>query len=171
MKQKSLSKMAHGAIGLNEDLFRGIDFQKALRSFQKDYAGNLKFISGNAKTIVECLSNPMNQIYDDCKSFADVCQVVEDNCQGVLSGDSVNAIAATICDKKGINPDDSCYDSRMLANDNLKNMGITKDNAGSIKPDYAGCRLDDKSWRLFLLTHSRSIYRRYRKAMSEDKSE
>lgn len=169
MKQ-NLSEMKHGVIRLNEEVFRGIDFQKALLSFQKDYAGNLKFINGNAKTIVECLSNPMNQIYDDCQSFSDVCQVVEANCKGMLSGDSVNAIAASICDKKGINPDDSCYDSRMLANDNLKNMGITRDNAGRIKPDYEGCHLDDKAWTLFLLTHSNSIYRSYRKAMSKDKS-
>lgn len=163
--------MKHGVIRLNEEVFRGIDFQKALRSFQKDYAGNLKFISGNAKTIVECLSNPANPIYVNCKSFDDICKTVEDNCQGKLSGDSVNEIAANICYKKDIDLDDSCYDSRMSESVNLKNMGITRDNAISIKPEYEDCRLDDKSWKLFLLTHSRSIYRSYRKAMSTDKSE
>ncbi len=169
MKQNNLSEMEHGVIGLNEEVFRGIDFRKALLSFQKDHVGNLKFITGEAKKIVEDLSNPTNHIYDKCKSFEDLCQAVEDNCQGRLSGDSVNEIAAIICDKKDINPEDSCCDARMLLNDNLKNMGITKDNAGCIKPNYENCHLDDTSWKLFLLTHSKSIYRSYRKAMSEDK--
>ena len=169
MKHKNLSKKKLGDVKLNEDVFRGINLQKALRSFLKDHSDNLKFITGEAKKIVEDLSNPANRIYADCKSFDDICKVVENNCQGKLSGDSVNAIAANICYKKDINPDDACYNSRMSESVNLNNMGITKDNAVGIKPDYENCHLDDKSWKLFLLTHSKSIYRSYRKAMASNK--
>lgn len=67
MKHKNLSKKKLGDVKLNEDVFRGINLQKALRSFLKDHSDNLKFITGEAKKIVEDLSNPANRIYADAE--------------------------------------------------------------------------------------------------------
>ncbi|MGM9735816.1 MAG: hypothetical protein ACI4TM_00555 [Candidatus Cryptobacteroides sp.] len=126
--------------------------------FIKNPSQSLNNISGHSKEIARYLRNPDNPIYQDCKSFDDICRVVEDNCKKKLSGDSCCRIAAEICDKKGINPDDSCYDAKMSSNGKLARLGITSGNAASLKPSHDGLKLDDISWKLFLVSNSNYLY-------------
>ena len=144
------------------EAFEKLDVQRSFQSFKKNHLCNLNYITGSAKAICEELSNPSNSIYDGCRSFDDVCNVVETHSEGKLSGDSIVEIASKVCYKKDIAPDDSCYDDRIALNMNLRKMGITKENAVSVKKDAA---VDDTTWKLFLLTHSNSLYRRWRKSL------
>lgn len=73
------------------EFLKNEDFNKSVRSFEKDKFYGLKYISGEAKKLKDSLSYPFNPIYDGCTSFDDICKVVEDNCNGRLSGDSIVA--------------------------------------------------------------------------------
>lgn len=159
-----------GKLTLDADVFKKIDIEEMFRSYRENPSRNLKFIYGEAKEIKDELTNPSNPIYDKCKSFEDFCNVVEDNCQGHLGGDNTYRIAAKICDAKGICPDDSCCDSKISSNNNLSYIGVTSKNAASLKPTVDKQEIDDKTWKLFLLTNSRGIKRRYMKALNDKKN-
>lgn len=158
-----------GKLTLDADVFKKINIEELFQSFQENPCRNLSFIYGEAKKIKDALMNPFNSIYDECKSFDDFCQVVEDNCQGRLSGDTTHRIAARICEARGICPDDACYDSQMSSNSNLSSIGITPENAVELKPTVDNREIDDNTWKLFLLTNSRGIKKRYMKILSKEK--
>lgn len=155
---------------LDANVFKKINIEELLRSYQENPSRNLKFIYGEAKRIKDELMNPFNSIYDGCTSFDHICQAVEDHSQNKLGGDTIIKIAASVCDAKGICPDDSCYDSKISSNNNLSSIGVTSQNAVSLKPTVDNYEIDDKTWKLFLLTNSRGIRHRYMEALNDKKN-
>jgi hypothetical protein len=146
------------------EFLKNEDFNKSVRSFEKDKFYGLKYISGEAKKLKDSLSYPFNPIYDGCTSFDDICKVVEDNCNGRLSGDSIVAIAAKIAYAKDINPDDSCWDCRIEKNDSLKGIGFCQNDVDKVISAYPEKALSKSDWKLLFLTRSKQIRKVYKKA-------
>lgn len=145
-------------------LLKGEAFDRIVKSFEKDKFYGLKYISGKAKELKDSLSCPFNPIYDGCTSFDEIYHAVEDNCEGKLSVDSIAEIAAKITYAKDINPDDSCWDSRIEKNDSLKGIGFGPDNVDEVISAYPEKDLNKSDWKLLFLTRSKQILRVYKKA-------
>lgn len=103
-------------------------------------------------------------VNDGCTSFDDICQVVKDNCNDDFSGDSIVAIAAKIAYAKDINPNDSCWDSRIENNDSLKDIGLGLNDVEEVISAYQEKDLSKSDWKLLFLTRSRQIRTVYKKA-------
>ncbi len=140
------------------------DFDNIVKSFEKDKFFGLKYISGKAKELKDSLSYPFNPIYDGCTSFDEIYHAVEDNCDGRLSVDSIAEIAAKIAYVKDINPDDSCWDSRIENNDSLKGIGFGLNDVDEVISAYQEKELSKSDWKLLFLTRSKQIRRVYKKA-------
>ena len=146
------------------ELLKNEDFNKIIRSFEKDKFFGLKYISGKAKELKDSLSYPFNPIYDGCTSFDEIYHIVENNCEGKLSVDSIAEIAAKITYAKDIYPDDSCWDSRIEKNDSLKSIGFSADDVDEVISAYQEKDLSKSDWKLLFLTRSKQIRRVYKKA-------
>lgn len=170
MYNKMKKLQTKGKLTLDADVFKKINIEEMFCSYRENPSRNLKFIYGEAKDIKDELMNPCNSIYDGCTSFDHICQAIEDNCQNKLGGDTIIKIAASVCDAKGICPDDSCFDLKISSNNNLSYIGVTSKNAASLKPTVDKQKIDNKTWKLFLLTNSRGIKRRYMKALNDKKN-
>ena len=145
-------------------LLKNEDFDRTVKSFEKDKFYGLKYISGKAKELKDSLSYSFNPIYDGCTSFDEICKVIENNCKGKLSGDSICALAAKIAYTKDIYPDDSCWDSRIEKNDSLKSIGFSADDVDEVISAYQEKNLSKSDWKLLFLTRSKQIRKVYMKA-------
>ncbi len=146
------------------ELLKNKDFDRVVKSFEKDKFYGLKYISGESKKLKDSLSDPFNPIYDGRTSFDDICKVIEDNCNGKLSGDSICALAAKIAYAKDINPDDSCWDSRIENNDSLKDIGLGLNDVDEVISAYQEKDLSKSDWKLLFLARSKQIRKIYKKA-------
>ena len=159
-----------GKLTLDADVFKKINIEEMFRSYRENPSRNLKFIYGEAKEIKDELMNPFNSIYDGCNSFDAIYQKVEDNSEDKLGPRSKIEIARNVCYAKDICLDDSCFDSYMTSDSDLSYIGVTSENAASLKPTVDKQKIDNKTWKLFLLTISRGIKRRYMKALNDKKN-
>lgn len=155
---------------LDANVFKKINIEELLHSYQENPSRNLKFIYGEAKRIKDELMNPFNSIYDGCNSFDAIYQKVEDNSKGSLGPQSMIEIARNVCYAKDIYLDDSCFDAHIGSDGNLSSIGVTSQNAASLKPTVDNYEIDDKTWKLFLLTNSRGIRHRYMEALNDKKN-
>ena len=146
------------------EFLKNKDFDRIIKSFEKNKSFGLKHISGKAKELKDSLSYPFNPIYDGCTSFDEIYHAVEDNCEGKLSADSIAEIAAKITYAKDINPDDSCWDSRIEKNESLNSIGFSTDDVDEVISDYQEKDLSRSDWKLLFLTRSRQIKKVYKKA-------
>jgi hypothetical protein len=140
------------------------DFDRIVRSFERDKFYGLKHISGKAKELKDWLSYPSNPIYASCSSFDDICNVIEDNCEGKLSSDSINTIAIQVTYARDIDPDDSCWDSRIEKNSFLRSIGLGKDDIEKFISTSPTKELSKSDWKLLFLTKSKKISDIYKKA-------
>ncbi len=153
----------------HKEFLNNKEFDKVIESFKKDKYSNLKHISREAKRLKDSLEVQSNPIYRECTSFDDICQVVGDNSNGKLSGDSINSIAAKVAFARDILPDDSCWDSKILSNSLLQSIGLNKDEIDKFISTNTTKQLSKPDWQLFFLTRSRQINRIYKNAEKQSR--